>query len=454
MERNDYGKAYSSDVYASKNEVAKDLPFRQGIEVFWQKILEYRELYADKLTLRNVERLPFTLCLTQGILRKSNNLERKLIKLLLNYNKLSFNNFTKVNFRNNALMTSLKHVANIYQINADEGLLLSIINENELPLNPNQIVLKNYYNCLKDLEHFAFDPLNKVRLLKYVSLLSGINNESDLYRQEEIQDRSLMLYDRLYVAAPLERINDMLSDLLTFVNDEKYSPLIRSVLAYFYLIMVQPFSFYDEEAAIIFMKAILANNDFGELAALLDFENLIDENKEKMSAVFKEVLNSNDITYVLYHVLDILEDKVTDMLNQLSDLEADEIHNEFFNVKQNQEEVTATKEAVEKPREILHNVDYEVRVALPKLPVGLDEKDAPRIAEHLLELNPNLKKGEAMFYAYHCTVGKYYTIQQFKAMNDCAYETARTSMDNLAKLGYYQKEMIKNKFVYTPVQRK
>ena len=65
-----------------------------------------------------------------------------------------------------------------------------------------------------------------------------------------------------------------------------------------------------------------------------------------------------------------------------------------------------------------------------------------------------LRKTQAHFYARHCSLGKYYTIQQFKKMEKVVYETARTSMDMLAKLGYYKKEQIKNKFVYTPIERK
>ena len=84
------------------------------------------------------------------------------------------------------------------------------------------------------------------------------------------------------------------------------------------------------------------------------------------------------------------------------------------------------------------------------MPVGLDESDANMVAQHLLELYPTLKKGQAEFYSKHCTLGKYYTIGMYKKENDCAYETARTSMDNLASLGFYKKENIRNKFVYTP----
>ena len=45
----------------------------------------------------------------------------------------------------------------------------------------------------------------------------------------------------------------------------------------------------------------------------------------------------------------------------------------------------------------------------------------------------------------------FYTISSFKEFADCAYETARTSMDFLCDVGLYEKRQIKNKFIYTPV---
>ena len=67
---------------------------------------------------------------------------------------------------------------------------------------------------------------------------------------------------------------------------------------------------------------------------------------------------------------------------------------------------------------------------------------------------PSLSRAEAYFYARHCTMGKYYTISQFKNEIGCAYETARTSMEHLAASGYYRKEKFKNKFIYTPIRLK
>ena len=80
-------------------------------------------------------------------------------------------------------------------------------------------------------------------------------------------------------------------------------------------------------------------------------------------------------------------------------------------------------------------------------------KDYDALAEDLLESDPFLKPGQAAFYVRHCTVGKFYTIAQYQKATGCVYETARTSMDNLAKRGYYKRENLKNKFIYTPIPK-
>ncbi|MDD5884773.1 MAG: hypothetical protein PUC66_01885 [Erysipelotrichaceae bacterium] len=89
----------------------------------------------------------------------------------------------------------------------------------------------------------------------------------------------------------------------------------------------------------------------------------------------------------------------------------------------------------------------------PVTPISGEELTKSEIKDYvryLLETNPSLNKKQASFYASHCTSGRYYTIQQYKAFTKCVYETARTSMDKLAEEGYYKKLQFKNKFVYTP----
>ena len=112
-------------------------------------------------------------------------------------------------------------------------------------------------------------------------------------------------------------------------------------------------------------------------------------------------------------------------------------------------EVVKVEEA---PKVVIQQPAEQIAVAY--VPPVLDEKQASRLEQHLLELDPSLRKHEAHFYARHCTLGKNYTIAQYKKAIGCVYETARTSMDHLVELGYYRKEMVKNKNVYSPIARK
>ena len=119
------------------------------------------------------------------------------------------------------------------------------------------------------------------------------------------------------------------------------------------------------------------------------------------------------------------------------------------------ERVAPQVQAKPKPREAKElKVDEEApKINYVNMVKPSDEKSLNIMEEDLLESDPLLRPAQAHFYVRHCTLGKFYTIQQFKKAEGCVYETARTSMDNLAKRGYYKREQVKNKFVYTPIKR-
>lgn len=79
----------------------------------------------------------------------------------------------------------------------------------------------------------------------------------------------------------------------------------------------------------------------------------------------------------------------------------------------------------------------------------VDEK----LLQRILAVEPLLKEVQVRFHLSHRTLGHFYTIDQYKQFADCAYETARTSMDLLASLGYYEKTKAKRKFVYKPLTK-
>ena len=113
-----------------------------------------------------------------------------------------------------------------------------------------------------------------------------------------------------------------------------------------------------------------------------------------------------------------------------------------------------SEETIPQKKEEYVTLYGQVDVALPIFPQGLKEDDVERIVIDLMETYPTLKRTQAHFYAKHCTIGRTYTIQQFKNEEGTSYETARTSMDALAMLGLYEKTNLRNKFVYKPIPRR
>ena len=83
---------------------------------------------------------------------------------------------------------------------------------------------------------------------------------------------------------------------------------------------------------------------------------------------------------------------------------------------------------------------------------SLSDKEVKMAARYLMETHPQLNRQQALFFASHSTLGRYYTVQDYKKAMKVAYETARTSMDRLAACKLFKKYRIKNKYVYTPLK--
>ncbi|MDD3383192.1 MAG: hypothetical protein PHX46_00070 [Bacilli bacterium] len=205
-----------------------------------------------------------------------------------------------------------------------------------------------------------------------------------------------------------------------------------------------------------------------------------EDNTEKDADYFKQFENSSNYNKKEKKQFDFIEDpflKYKDISkedkdehildkddDQEKDLEVKEEIKEDNNInlrnleneKKNNEEIDNNLEdkIIEKEEPIkiddkekdITKMDTNLEIDVSQLD-GLDEEE---YAKHLVEMNPLIKYHQAFFFATHRVEGRYYTISQFKQFVDCAYETARTSMDFLVEIGLYRKEQLKNKFVYTP----
>ena len=371
--------------------------------------------------------------------------------------------------------------------------------------SPSMRLLTRYLEALKYIKKAYVNPINVDFLAELYSRLLGTSELTSFYRSTEDTNReNRVLIDRVYTSAPVPLIERMMEELFTFLNNTTLTAASKASVAYYYINYIRPFASFSDEIALLVAKAILAHDDLGEAGVLLPLESLLSENQEEIARLFVEVQRTSDITYFLVFALKHVEKKCDELLDLIVNIKSLAMRNDFYRQDEIKpsEPVTTFSQRVEQPS-LFDAVQEEVRptpapapvvveptpepapapapvveqpkveeakpqaqvavqpekevqetIAVSYIPPALDEKQALRLEQHLLELDPSLRKHEAHFYARHCTLGKSYTIAQYKRMIGCVYETARTAMDHLVELGYYRKDSSNKKFIYTPIPRK
>lgn len=464
---------FTEEKYATKQEVAKELNIH-FIDSIWSTILAYRSNFNRYLSLRTIENSRLTFCSCPTISEKVNEIERKLTNVLMQYSKISSNTRDFQYLRNHYLCESLNGLAKEYDLDVTSEYLRTIVTGELREINGTHKLIANYYNALKYIENGYVNQIDEDFLAEIYARLLDVKELNSFYRtKEDKHPENRVIIDRIYTAAPVNSIETLMNTLFDFIRNGSVSFLVKAIVAYYYINYVKPFPKHNDEIALLVSKGVLAHNDLSTFGVLIPLEVLLCDNVEKIAKIFVEVQKTSDITYFIDYALDIVNSLCEEIGNHIVNLNATGLKADFFKedtpvVEQNtvdtsleeipeiQEEITE----VETPKVIKQEVKkvkltpVEEQIAVTYIPTVLDEKEAYRLEQHLLELDPSLKKGEAKFYARHCTLGKKYTIAQYKKAIGCVYETARTSMDHLAALGYYRKEQLKNKYVYSPIPRK
>lgn len=476
MANNDLAMRFTENYYATKNEVSKELKISM-IDGVWDKILSYRSVFYHYMTIKGVDRNQLRLCLSPAISAKSLSAETKLIRLLNEYRKLDRVSGDGQYFELTNLVKCLQNISLNENLVGDEESIKEIVKGTRTDK-----VLSNYLNALRFVESKFVNPLDDNYLAGLYSKVTGIDELTYFYRDSDYEDiNSSAVVARVYKSAPHALIESMMDGLFNFVEKSTLSPLNKALVCFYYIKFVKPFKNYNDEIAVLFTKSVLAHDSLGEFAIYLPLESLINDNFNEVNRLFYEVQVTGDVTYYLTYALSAVDHLFEKMLDNLAEYSAQIIKNDFYQLDEElieeekkveplpepvvpQKEKTIEEEVkavikpvtVEKkvaPKEVKEVKNEPRGLAVSYIPDELDEKTATRLERHLLELDVRLSKGQAYFYARHCTLGMYYTIEQYRKATKCVYETARTSMDKLVEYGYYEKGEAGKKYVYTPKNR-
>lgn len=495
MATNELAIRFTEESYATKAEVSRELRMSL-IDNIWSNILKYRASYYRYLSLKSIDKNQLMVCYCQSVGNNINVMDSKLLKQMGEYMKIEKANGNLSHFEDLCLISSLKQVAHKHGIDISDIHLRSLIQGDlrEVPLDKR--ILRRYLSALRLIKKKYDYEINIDFLADVYSAFTENPELTSFYRESEDKNpNNRVLIDRIYTSAPVNLIENLMNSLFSFISTSSLSSVVKSIITYYFINYVQPFPEGNEEIALLMMKAVLANGALSEFGVVFPLENLLNINSETFNKVCIEVQKTNDLTYFVNLILKALNASLDDLANIKANFSTDVVRKDFYRedpVEQPvppQETVITTyndlpptppvqpvveeikpvveQKPVEQPKPVVEQpkpapqpkvavetpapVTHEL--AVQYIPETLDEKAAKRLEEHLLEMDPALKKGEAYFYARHCTMHMNYTIQQYKKALGCAYETARTSMDHLAELHYYEKNQIKNKFVYTPIKR-
>ena len=493
MAGNDLAMRFTEDKYATKNEVARELKI-SSVDTFWANILSYRSHFYHYLAVRTIEKNMLLFCGCPAVNSLVNNVEMKLIRANREYCLIPPNSKQYRQLYSAFGKESLRILNDVEQLGVEEGYLESVLRREVVSAIPNNMLLVNYVKALAYIKRAYVNPINEDFLADLYAKLLGTEELTEFYRNSEDRNpENRVLIDRVYTSAPVNAIGGMMNNLFTFIATSTLSTSLKAIITFFYINYVKPFSRYSEEMAVLMAKAILAHEAFGETVVDLPLEKLLLLPGEEAARIYVEVQKTSDITYFVNYVFKYLSRYCEDFLDEITKSKVTELKEDFYQVDEKLEEVEVpleqpaqpekfetidlfeaseepkqeqpvaqpvssneevNEQPVPQPKKKTVKVTYvQEELAVAYIPVALDEKQAVLLEQDLLERDPELKKGEAKFYARHCTKGKKYTIAQYKKSLRCAYETARTSMDHLAELLYYRKEKVKNKYVYIPVEK-
>lgn len=476
---------YTEEKYTSRNEMSRSIGF-QISDLMWKKVTDYRANFNHSISLKWFGSKNFALCVYPTFASKVNQVEGKINRIISQANALNKTNGDSQYFKVSCFKRLLKENAKTIGLTIDDGRLSKLISS-ENPFDQGEEKLLNYLSALEFIETKYVNNIDVDFLAELYSKVTGISELTYFYRdRNDVNVNSLSVVSRVYESAPCEYIEIMMDSLFDFIKNANISVIVKALIAYEYILIIKPFNDYNDEIAVLVAKAILAHFSYGEVAALFNLEVLNSYTKEAKRKINIEVQQNVDLTYALVEYIDSVDSSLSEVLTMLRDFSVKELRNDFYKTDEISEEPVEVQEKVEplpqiKPARVLEETPAPTPASAPApkieptpmpepvkqeetivpkglavdyIPPELDEKQASRLEQHLLEMDVRLKRGEAHFYARHCTLGMYYTIDQYKKTVKCVYETARTSMDHLAELGYYNKQQVGKKFVYSPIERK
>ena len=458
MASSDLNQKYTIERYCSKGDLAKIFG-TQIVDPIWRSLDEFRKNHSIDLSIFDALGIRFKLTYIDATQVKTSEVNDHITLLVSSYAKLQAGSTAYYTFTRDMLKNSLRSIAKYLKLDASEVTISNVIDGKEVD---NQYkILERYHYALQVLKKNPNEPISEEFLAKYYAILCGVEELSSFYRESDVETlASKVLVAREYdQGIPCRLIDKIIPVLLDSVSNTGVSLATRLASIFFMFNYVKPFDAYNMELACILAKRIIAGTNAGAASIYIPIESFLN-NTEFFTEISKEVKRTHDFTYAFLKGADLVNASLDESINRIKEVQTQVIDTEIKigseERKIKEEFGYSAQKKVQQPKTTETKAQIQERLERNALHLdneNLSEKELRAKANQMMEIDPYINKHQANFYVHHCTPGRYYTLQQYVKFTGCVYETARTSMELLAKQGYYRQETIKNKFVYTPINK-
>lgn len=407
----DKGALYTDGQYLSKEEVSAQYNL-EDIDGIWQQIQRYRSNYRFDLPVKNAQGLPYYLILTRPTLVRLSNDERLLSSLAIRL--VLLRQEVGASLKEDRLLDHVKHLASYFSIESTEERLKEIVKGGEAT-DVDTAVLVNLVKTQESLSKSFLGSFDQALAYRINADLQGLAAGQETPQNDP----------------KLKSLFDVIQ------NPDELPLLARMILILYWFAAYQPFEYSCALTGQYLAKTFLAREGLMRLPFLFDFDsitlNLGQEGEKAVSTSFK----TRDLTYYLMFALTRIESETESLSQSLLNAEKESLKLNFEKpLPQTGKTVSVSKDESAHDKETAAEKEDDI---------------LPTEVENLLEAYPALNPQQADFYLSHNVVGKFYTIEMYRREEDVVYETARSSMELLTRLGFYSKSKRGRKHMFTPV---
>ena len=168
--------------------------------------------------------------------------------------------------------------------------------------------VKNAYEAYERVSEL--DPYSVKNLLYAHKLMTeGLVKEAGRFRSGNVD---VYAGDRLiHAGTPARYVSDLISQLMTWLKESKYQPLVKSCIFHYEFEFIHPFADGNGRTGRLWQSLILRK--WNELFAWLPVETLVHENQEEYYRVLQKADNAGDSTEFVEFMLGMIRNALKEL---------------------------------------------------------------------------------------------------------------------------------------------